>query len=113
MNTFDFNALTIPTLDVTMQDEARTILHLTDPTVDLLERFTAAAKDARLTAKKKDAQTIQAFYELFAGVFSCNADGVTVTPEELRDKYRLSIVHLIAFMPAYIDYINEIKSAKN
>jgi len=111
--TFDFNALEQPTLEVIMQDDHRTVLHLCTPTVELLERFQAAAKDARIIAKKKDGQTIQALYDLMADIFNNNADGVAVTAEDLRDKYRLSLVHFVAFMPVYLDFIEEIKTAKN
>ena len=111
--TFDFNALEQPTLEVTMQDDKRTVLHLCTPTVELLERFQAAAKDVRIIAKKKDGQTIQALYELMADLFSCNADGVTVTAEELRDKYRLSLVHFVKRFLIITDGCTFILSARS
>lgn len=111
--TFDFTALEQPTLEVTMNDEEHTRLHLCTPTVELLERFTAAAKDARIIAKKKDGQTVQALYELMADIFGNNADGVAVTADDLRKVYNLNLVHFIAFMPVYLEFIEEIKSAKN
>ena len=112
--TFDFSALEQPTMEVTLNDPARTKLHLTVPSVDLLERFVAAAKDSRIVAKKKDGATIKALYDLMAELFSCNADGVTMTAEELRDVYGFnSIVPFILFMPAYLEFIEEVKNAKN
>lgn len=109
--TFDFNALTTPTLEIKMPGGE--VFHLTDPTVELLERFEAATKDARIIAKTKDAQTVRAVYELFAAVFSNNLERATITAEELRDKYRLTLAHLVAFMPQYLDFIASFKTAKN
>lgn len=109
--TFDFNALTALTLETTMPGGE--VFHLTDPTVELLERFEVATKDARIIAETKDVQTIRAVYELFAEVFSNNLERKTFTAEELRDKYRLTLAHLVAFMPQYLEFIATFKTAKN
>ena len=98
----DLNALDQPILEVKLRDENRTVFRLTMPTTKLVERFTA-----------RDVGKIKALYELTAELISCNADYITVTAEELRDKYRLTFGDLVVVFAAYLDFIKEINNAKN
>ena len=109
---FDFNALEQPTLEVTLKDEAKTTVRLTIPSEGLVERFTAMAEEVKKLAQNPGAALIRAVYEL-AELFNSNADGLTFTAESLRDKYKIQLVHLICFQPAYLDFIAEIQNAKN
>ena len=110
---FDFNALEQPTLEVTLRDAAKTKVRLTVPTTGVVERFMAASAEVGKLTKNPDGALIRALFALWAEVFSNNADGLTFTAESLRDKYKLELVHLICFQPAYLDFIAEIQNAKN
>lgn len=107
----DFNALERPTLEITMKDDDRTKIRVTTPTERLYERLLVASAEL---AHVKDAAAIRATYDLAAELISCNLDGLTVTADELKDKYRLTWdTDLIVFFSAYLDFIHEIKNAKN
>jgi hypothetical protein len=113
MRTLDFNAIEQPTFDVTMRDKGKTVLRLTIPTEELVERLAASAKELKAIVEKKDAHSVKKCYALAAELFSCNADLVSVTGEELRNRYRISITDLVAFFVSYIEFINEIRNTKN
>lgn len=111
--TFDFNSLDQPILEVTLKDEARTKLNLTVPTEELVERFITFSGEMKELTKNPDGSLVKAIFGLWAELFSCNTDGVTITAEALRDKYGIKLVHLILFQPQYLDFIYEIQNAKN
>ena len=109
----DLNALDQPILEVALRDEKRTVFRLTTPTVALVEKFDAAKGEISEIAKSQNVDKIKKLYELTAELMSCNADYITVTAEELRDKYRVKFGDLIVIFGAYLDFIREINSAKN
>lgn len=109
----DLNALDQPILEVKLRDEKHTIFRLSTPTVSLVERFSAAKGELAALLKSRDVAKIKALYELTAEVISNNADYITVTAEELRDKYRLTLGDIVTIFSAYLDFIKEINSAKN
>lgn len=109
----DLRALEQPTLELTLLDDAGTTLRLIAPDVDLIERFQAAAPKLKKVADTNDARAIRACFDLFADIISNNLEGVEVTAEELRDKYRLRFVHLLFIARDYLGFINEINHEKN
>lgn len=109
----DLNALEQPILEIKLRDNERTIFRLTTPTTKLVEKFTAAKSELAAITGSKDVGKIKALYELTAELISCNADYITVTAEELRDKYRLTFGDLVVIFTAYLDFIKEINNAKN
>lgn len=113
MKAIDLNALEQPILEITLRDEAKTKFRLTTPTTKLVERFVAAKTEVADAAKTHDASKIRALFELTAELFSCNADFITVTAEELRDLYRLNLSDLVVVFAAYLDFIKEFNEAKN
>lgn len=113
MKTLDFNAIQQPTWAIKLKDEAQTVVNLTAPTVELVDRLTAVAPELQKIAENKDGSTIRAVYELIADVMGCNDAGMTFTAEELRDKYKLTLLDVFVFVSGYMEFISEIKSAKN
>lgn len=109
----DFNALTQPTQELRLKDDAHTLLRLTAPTEGLYQRFLTAGTEIKAAAQSGDKETIAAIYQLNAEIMSCNTDGLQITTEELRDKYRLSLYDLVVFMGVYFDFLQEITNAKN
>lgn len=113
MKALDFNAIQQPTWPITLKDADRTTVNLTAPTVDMVDRLIAATPDLERVAKSKDGRTTRAVYELFADLVNCNDDGYTFTAEELRDKYKIDLQELFVFFAGYLEFVNEIKNAKN
>lgn len=109
----DFNALQQPTWPIKLKDEAQTVVNLTTPTVELVDRLIAAAPELQEVAKSKDGKTIRAVYELIADLMNCNDDGFAFTAEELRDKYKLTLLDVFRFSAGYMEFIKELQDAKN
>lgn len=113
MQMLDFNALQQPTWPVKLKDEAQTVVHLSTPTVDLVDRLIAATPELQEVTKTKDGRTIRAVYDLVAELMSCNEDGLEFTADELRGTYNMSLLDVFRFYSGYMDFVKEITDAKN
>lgn len=113
MKMLDFNALQKPTWPVKLKDNAQTIVNISAPTVELLNRLIAAAPELQKVAENKDGKTIRAVYELIADLMNCNEDGFKFTAEELRDKYKMTLFDVFQFAAGYMEFIKELQDAKN
>ena len=109
----DFNVLVPPVLPLVMCDEAKTKIDVVAPTEGLVEELekVAPAMNEALTAGEREG--IPVIYDLAARLISCNQQGLQVTAEDLRGKYRLNLEALIVFYNAYMDFIGEVTHAKN
>ena len=113
MAKLDFNALNVPVLELTMQDENKTVIEVTAPDEGLIEELMETGTELEAIAKKGDKQSIEVIYDLAARLINFNRSFVTVTPEELRSKYKMNLFGAIVFFNAYFDFIQEIQNAKN
>ena len=113
MPKLDFNTAIMPTLDLTMMDDDHTEVRVTVPTEGLVEELQAAGAQLQGIMEKQDAAGIQAVYNLAARLMSCNREGLQMTADDLRGKYRLNLEALLLFFSAYMDFISEINNAKN
>ena len=111
--TLNFNTLQRPTLLLTMPDEGQTQIKVCTPTEALVEELTRVAPQLEATVKNNDAEAIAAIYVLAARLMNCNRSFISVTVQDLRDKYKLDLEALIVFFGAYVDFINEVTNAKN
>ena len=109
----DLNALEQPILEIKLRDADRTVFRVTTPTTKLVEKFVAAKSELGSVAKTRDVEKIKRLFDLTAELLSCNADYITVTAEELRDKYHLTFGDLVVIFAAYLDFIKEFNEAKN
>ena len=113
MKMLDFNAIQQPTWPIKLKDDAQTVVNISAPSVDLMDRLEASTSEIQEITKTKDGRSIRKLYDLIAEVLSCNEDGFTFTGDELRTKYRMSLLDLAKFELGYLDFIGEIKEAKN
>lgn len=109
----DFNAIEQPTLEVVLRDKAKTHLHITAPSVELVERLQANTESITKACKTKDMKSLQVCYDLAAEFVSCNQEGVQINGDELRGVYGVDYTLLFVFFVAYQDFITDIKQAKN
>lgn len=109
----DFNSYRRPTLLLRMKDELQTKLHVTTPTVELVEELKANLSELKTVLTGNDAEASAAVYELAAKLMNCNLDGVTITAEELAIKYEMNLEDMTMFFTVYMEFLEEIKSAKN
>lgn len=104
-----------PTMTLVLPDEAGTTVHLCAPTLELVEELRGGSKAlfAVLRGENGSAETSRAVYDLAAKFINCNTDLFETTAEELQQRYAVSMVHLQKFFPDYVDFLDEIKNAKN
>ncbi len=113
MKKLDFNALERPVLELTLKDEAKTVVRVTAPTEELVGRLVAASTEMQKVINDNTGETIKALFELIADLLNCNIDGLTFTAESLRDQYGMKLYEATVFVKVYLDFIQEINSAKN
>ncbi len=111
--TLDFNVIVPPTLPMVMCDEAKTKIDVVAPIEGLVEELQAVAPDMESALASDEAKAIPVIYDLAARLISCNKQGLQVTAEDLRGKYKLGLEALIVFYNVYMDFLGEITNAKN
>lgn len=109
----DLNTATLPTLELTLQDEAKTCVHVTLPSEALINELQAMSSELQPILAKGDREGVEAIYDLAARLISCNLEEQTLTGKELRATYRMTLESAVVFYSAYLDFINEIIDAKN
>lgn len=110
---FNFNALAQQTLEVTLSEADGVVLHVTTPPEYLIEQLSASVEELTSMGEGQSIEKTRASYALVASLISCNLEGVTVTADDLRTKYKVAPLVLAAFTTAYMDFINEFHTAKN
>lgn len=108
----DFNNVQSSFLDITLRDEARTVVHLDLPVealVNELENMQGELDKMKSGSK----EGVDAIYDLGARLMNCNFDYFTTTGEELRTKYGMNLVLMMAFFTTYMGGIKELSGAKN
>lgn len=111
--TLDFNTLAPQVLTLVMRDDERTRIEVGVPTERLVEHLQQIAPTLNRMVQEPEKADNRDLYELAARLISCNHSGVTVTAEELRDKYRMNLEMMVAFYNAYVGFINDITNEKN
>ena len=111
--TLDFNVIEPLTFPLVMRDPEHTKIDVLAPTEGLIEELEAAGPAIKGALAADDEASVPALYDLAARLMSCNQQGLAVTAEELRDKYKLNLECLVVFYNSYPDFIKEIASAKN
>ena len=111
--TLDFNSINRPVLELVMLDEAKTVIKVGTPTEKLVEELQATMPELQNVLSTGDKSAVELCYDLAARLINCNRSFITVTAEELREKYRIDLEGLVIFYSAYLDFIQEINNAKN
>ena len=114
MKVLDFNSFIRPALHLVMKDDQQTTVDVTAPTTGMVEEVRAnlPTLQAVLRGEQNEAQ-VAALYDLAARLITCNADGLQFTAETLRKQKRLKLYDLSIFYTMYVEFLDEIKHAKN
>lgn len=108
----DLNNVQQSFMDLTLQDDARTVVHLDIPQEALVSELQGMGPELE-KLKTGDRDSVDMIYDLAARLISCNLDYFTVTGRELREKYGMNLFSAIAFFSAYMGFINELSNQKN
>lgn len=106
---FDFNKVKPKTMSVTLTDEKKTTLLVMTPDKRLKDELSSLYEDIE-DADEEDVE--EALYELTAKVMSRNKQGIEITSEKLKKLYPDSS-YVMAFLDAYVEFIDEIANSKN
>ncbi len=109
----DFNNIEVQTLDIVLRDEARTEVHLRYPTEGLVQELIRISPEIHKVLETGDAESFNLTYDLVARLINCNRDGIKVTGEELRTKYKMDFEMVIVFCTNYLAFLKEVTDAKN
>jgi len=110
--TFDLNIVQTSIMDLTLQDEKRTVVHLDFPTEGLVQEL-ENMKGELAALRKGDQRAVEKIYDLAASLINCNFDFLTVTGEELRTTYRMNVLGALQFFSAYLSFLKDIENEKN
>lgn len=113
MKALNLNDIERPSWPITLRDEEQTVVNVLTPEVDLVERLIAMAPKLDKVSKTKDGKLIKAVFELLAELLNVNEDGLTFTPEELRDRYKIRMIDVFKIVAGYLEFVKEIQDAKN
>jgi hypothetical protein len=108
----DLNEVQSSFMDLTLRDEARTVVHLDLPSEALVSELQSMQTDLA-EIKKGDRAAVMAIYDLMAKLVNCNLDLFHVTGEELQKKYGMNLVVTLKFFTVYMGYIEELSNQKN
>lgn len=109
----NFRKFAQPTLPINMNDAEETLFTVTTPSVELVERLEANQTEIIAAIMRGDRDSLNDIWNLVADLISCNREGRKVTADELKGKYGMNYQMLFMFLTAYVEFINEIKNAKN
>lgn len=113
METLHFNQYRPPILPIELMDEARTVIQVVPPTVDLQEELRARSADLHALLTGGDDDKREGIFDLAARLMSCNRNMRTITPEQLRTTFHLVEEDLVVFFEAYVTFVRGIENAKN
>lgn len=106
---FDFNKIKPKTMLVTLSDEAKTTLTILTPDKRLRDDLVGLYDN---TNGADDDEVNEALYELTARIMSRNKHEIEITSDQLKELYP-DLSYIIAFINAYIEFINEATNSKN
>ena len=108
----DLNCVQSSIMDLTLQDDDRTVLHLDFPTEALVRELEQMGPELK-KIESGDRSSVELIYDLAARLISCNFDYIKVTAQELREKYRMNLFSAMTFFSAYLSFINDLGNQKN
>ena len=106
----DFNELQESFLDITLRDEARTVVHLDLPIEQLINELQNVDLEKMKTGNR---EAVIGIYDLAARLINCNLDYFKTTGDELLRKYNMNLVLILQFFSTYMDCITELSNQKN
>lgn len=109
----DFNAIETPVLSLVMRDKEKTNIDVTTPPEKLISEMLSMSRGVERIVNSGDANMYESMYDLAARLISFNTNGITVTAEELLNKYGIDMAALIKFFQAYASFVTEIANSKN
>lgn len=110
---FDFNSFDQASLPVTFGDNDCTTINVTTPPEHLIEKLLANAAVIDKLKNGNDSEIVAKSFQFGAEILSHNKEGLRINATDLKEKYRVGVLGLVAFFSAYTDFIAEITNAKN
>lgn len=108
----DFNDLQNSILDITLRDEARTVVHLDLPNEALINELENMDQEIE-NMKTGNQAAVKGIYDLAARLINCNLDYFKTTGDELLRKYNMNLVLMLQFFSKYMECVEELKNQKN
>ena len=108
----DFNNMKKASLEIILNDDRQTKIHLYTPSKKLLTELVRLSKGlSTITDDTIDIEDIDQLYAICAKVMSRNRENITISSDKLESIFDME--DLIIFLEAYIEFTTEIQASKN
>ena len=107
----NFNNVKKQFMNVTLADEAKTVLLITMPNKALIDEFVGLHTTLKADVGEINGDELSVMYGLVAKLMSNNKAKKTITTEYLETLFDFE--DLILFINAYTEFINDVVSQKN
>lgn len=108
----DFNNMKKASLEIILNDEKQTKIHLYTPSKKLLIELMELSKELSTTTDDTiDIEGIDQLYAICAKVMSRNRENITISSDKLESIFDME--DLTIFLEAYIEFTAEVQSSKN
>lgn len=108
----DFNTMKKASLEIILNDEKQTKIHLYTPSKKLLIELMELSKELSTTTDDTiDIEGIDQLYAICAKVMSRNRENITISSDKLESIFDME--DLTIFLEAYIEFTAEVQSSKN
>ena len=108
----DFNTMKKASLEIILNDEKQTKIHLYTPSKKLLIELVELSKELSTTTDDTiDIEGIDQLYAICAKVMSRNRENITISSDKLESIFDME--DLTIFLEAYIEFTAEVQSSKN
>lgn len=108
----DLNTVQNSLMDLTLQDEARTVVHLEIPTERQVRELEGITSELQ-KMKAGDCNSVDTLFDMAAQLINCNSDYFRVTSDDLKGRYHMTLYSLVAFFSSYMDCIQGLTNQKN
>lgn len=110
---YDFNAVRRPGFCFKLRDAEQTVITVNTPDVSTYSKALTFTRNFKDMLKQDGEQALSDYCGIVADLMSNNQEGLTITADDLGERYRLDFADLAAFMQIYFDFIDKIQNAKN
>ena len=108
----DFNNIKKASLEIILNDEKQTKIHLYTPSKKLLTELVGLSNGlSTITDDTIDMEDIDQLYAICAKVMSRNRENITISSDKLESIFDME--DLTIFLEAYIEFTAEVQSSKN
>lgn len=108
----DFNNIKKASLEIILNDDKQTKLHLHTPSKKLLTELVELSKGLNdITEDNFNIEDVEQIYNLCSKVISRNRENISISCEKLENIFDME--DIVIFLQAYIEFTTSVQDSKN